>query len=132
MIENKNIRRGQAYLIDFGQKEGNVQMGIRPAIIVNNDLGSKYGNILSVVPLTTSTIKLHKQLPTHTILTPENSGVRKASIAMSEQLTVIAKSQIVKEQPLFELSDELIEQINYNLMVQFNLLQYKSQQRCAV
>lgn len=126
------IKRGQTYLVDFGVRDGNVQMGQRPAIVVNNDLGSKYGNILSVVPLTTSVIKLHKKLPTHTILTPENSGVKKTSIAMSEQLTVISKSQIVKEQPLFELSDELMEQINYNLMVQFNLLQYKTSQRCAV
>ena len=126
------IKRGQTYLVDFGVRDGNVQMGQRPAIVVNNDLGSKYGNILSVVPLTTSVIKLHKKLPTHTILTPENSGVKKTSIAMSEQLTVISKSQIVKEQPLFELSNEIMEQINYNLMVQFNLLQYKTSQRCAV
>jgi len=126
------IKRGQTYLVDFGVRDGNVQMGQRPAIVVNNDLGSKYGNILSVVPLTTSVIKLHKKLPTHTILTPENSGVKKTSIAMSEQLTVISKSQIVKEQPLFELSDELMEQINYNLMVQFNLLQCRLPQRCAV
>lgn len=128
----KEIKRGQIYLVDFGVRDGNVQMGQRPAIVVNNDLGSKYGNILSVVPLTTSIVKLHKKLPTHTILTPENSGVRKTSIAMSEQLTVISKSQIVKEQPLFELSDELMDQINYNLMVQFNLLQCRLPQRCAV
>lgn len=132
MLESKNIRRGQVYLIDFGQKEGNVQMGQRPAIVVNNDLGSKYGNILSVVPLTTSVVKLHKKLPTHTILTPENSGVKKISIAMSEQLTVISKSQIVKEQPLFELSYKIMEQINYNLMVQFSLLQCRIPQKMVV
>ena len=100
--------------------------------MVNNDVGSRYGSILSVVPLTTSIIKLHKKLPTHTILTPENSGVKKISIAMSEQLTVISKSQIVKEQPLFELNDEIMERINYNLMVQFNLLQCRIPQRMAV
>lgn len=126
------IKRGQVYLVDFGSRGKNIQEGIRPAIIVNNDLGSKYGNILSVVPLTTSVIKLHKKLPTHTILTPENSGVRKISIAMAEQLTVISKQQIVKDQPLFELSDELIEQLNYSLMVQFNLIQYRLPQRYAV
>ena len=126
------IKRGQAYLIDFGSRGNNIQEGIRPAIVVNNDVGSKYGNVLSVIPLTTSIIKLHKKLPMHTILTPENSGVKKTSIAMSEQLTVISKSQIVKEQPLFQLSDEVMEQINYNLMVQFNLLQYRLPQRYAV
>lgn len=126
------IKRSQVYLVDFGVREGNVEMGVRPAIVVNNDLGSRYGSILSVVPLTTSIIKLHKKLPTHTVLTPENSGVRKTSIAMSEQLTVISKSQIVKEEPLFEVSDKLMEQINYNLMIQFNLLQCRLPQRCAV
>lgn len=126
------IKRGQAYLVDFGSRGNNIQEGVRPAVIVNNDMGSKYGSILSVVPLTTSIIKLHKKLPTHTILTPENSGVKKISIAMAEQLTVISKQQIVKEQPLFELSDELIEQINYSLMIQFNLLQCRLPQRCAV
>jgi mRNA interferase MazF len=126
------IKRSQVYLVDFGVREGNVEMGVRPAIVVNNDVGSRYGSILSVVPLTTSIIKLHKKLPTHTILTPENSGVKKISIAMSEQLTVISKSQIVKEQPLFELNDEIMDQINYNLMVQFNLLQCRLPQRMAV
>lgn len=126
------IKRSQVYLVDFGVRKGNVEMGVRPAIVVNNDVGSRYGSILSVVPLTTSIIKLHKKLPTHTVLTPENSGVRKTSIAMSEQLTVISKSQIVKEEPLFEVSDKLMEQINYNLMIQFNLLQCRLPQRCAV
>lgn len=126
------IKRSQVYLVDFGVREGNVEMGVRPAIVVNNDVGSRYGSILSVVPLTTSIIKLHKKLPTHTVLTPENSGVRKTSIAMSEQLTVISKSQIVKEEPLFEVSDKLMEQINYNLMIQFNLLQCRLPQRCTV
>lgn len=126
------IKRGQVYLIDFGTRGSNIEEGVRPAIVVNNDIGSKYGNVLSVVPLTTSVIKLHKKLPMHTILTPENSGVKKISIVMSEQLTVISKSQMVKEQPLFELSDEIMEQINYNLIVQFNLLQYRMPQRCAV
>ena len=126
------IKRSQVYLVDFGVREGNVEMGVRPAIVVNNDVGSRYGSILSVVPLATSIIKLHKKLPTHTILTPENSGVKKISIAMSEQLTVISKSQIVKEQPLFELNDEIMDQINYNLMVQFNLLQCRLPQRMAV
>ncbi len=126
------IKRGQVYLADLGSKGNNIEEGIRPVVVVNNDVGSKYGNILSVVPLTTSIVKLHKKLPMHTILTPENSGVKKISIAMSEQLTVISKKQIVKEQPLFELSEKLMEQINYNLMIQFSLLQYRLPQQQAV
>ena len=121
MLENKNkiFKRGDAILVDFGNRIGSVEYGIRPAIIVGNSTSNLHSPAISVVPLTTSIAKFRKQLPTHVIFTPMNSGIRKDSIAMCEAVTTIDKDWIVKNEPLFTITDDLMRQIDIGLLIQF-------------
>lgn len=58
------MHRGEVYLADFGMSCGNVQAGIRPVVVIQNDTGNKYSPTVIVAPLTT---KNKKQLPTHSV-----------------------------------------------------------------
>lgn len=113
------LKRGSVYLVNLGDKDGSIQWGKRPAIIVSNDLNNKFSSLISIVPITSSKFKKH--LPTHVAITTANSGIEKDSIALCEQTMVIPKEYILKEEPLFILNDNLIKEIEIGMMIQLGL-----------
>lgn len=88
------IRRGDIYNFDLGMdnKIGSEQRGLRPCVVVSNNVGNKNSSVLLVVPLTSQTGKA--KLPTHVIIENE-FGLQKRSIAMGEQSIVVSKDRIV-------------------------------------
>ena len=120
---NKIFKRGEVWYANLGEvkKDGkSIQLGKRPVILVGNNKGNTYANILSVVPVSSAPTKLRKLLPTHVQLTPENSGIERDSVAMAEQTTPISKDQIIEK--LFELDDELMTKVDIAIAIQFGLL----------
>jgi len=121
---NKMFKRGDVILVDLGSRDGSVEYGTRPCAVLGNSNSNLYSPAITVSPLSTSMSKINKKIPTHVLLTPLNSGVRKESVVMLEQILTIDKSWIVKDKPLFELNDEQLSKINECLMIQFNLMNY--------
>lgn len=76
------MHRGEVYLADFGVSYGSVQGGIRPVVVVQNDVGNKYSQTTIVAPLTSKPKKL---LPTHSTTTA--TGIR--STVLTEQLRTL-------------------------------------------
>ena len=116
------LKRGNLYIANLGEvtsKSGSIQMGKRPVIIVSNDINNFHSSMISIVPLTTS--KYKKKLPTHVEITTNNSKIEKDSIALCEQIMVIPKDYIVKDEPLFTLTKELMSQINNGISIQLGL-----------
>ena len=114
----KEIKRGSIVLVNLGDRDGSIQYGIRPCVVISNNLNNKFSNVLTVVPLSTS--KFKKDLPTHIAITTNNSKIEKDSIALCEQPTLILKDQIIKE--LFELDNVLMRQIDVGVMIQLGLV----------
>ncbi len=52
MRKDWNYRRGDVYLADCGDWNGSIQGGIRPVVVIQNDIGNRYSPTLSVVKLT--------------------------------------------------------------------------------
>lgn len=120
---DKLFERGNILLADLGvvtTKTGSLQMGKRPVIVVSNDLNNKYSTMISIVPLTTS--KFKKNLPTHVEINKQNSKIEKDSIALAEQVMVIPKTYIIKNEPLFKLSNELMLKTEVAIAIQFGLM----------
>lgn len=69
---------------------GHVQGGMRPVIIIQNDVGNKHSPTVQVIPLTS---RRKKPLPVHTTLT--GCGLTKPSVVLTEQLQTINKSQLI-------------------------------------
>ena len=86
------VRWGDICYVDFGENEGSEQNGIRPAIIIQNDIGNAYSPTTIVASITS---QKKKHLPTHVIISPCQSGLKKTSTIMFEQIRTIDKSRIV-------------------------------------
>ncbi len=89
----KFIRRGDIVLCDLGVGEGSEQNGIRPCVVIQNDLGNKYSPTIIIATITSSTTKA--KLPTH-IEVDEKCGLDKKSVILCEQLRTIDKSRVIK------------------------------------
>ncbi|WP_207940515.1 mRNA interferase MazF [Enterococcus sp. DIV2402] len=85
---NKTIRRGEIYYIDLKERMiPGEQNGIRPVIILQNDIGNIHSGTTIVAFLTTK----NKPLPTHVKINSVNSGLRKTSYVMLEQIRTVNK-----------------------------------------
>ena len=83
-------------LVDFGRDLVNgEQAGIRPAIIVQNNLGNSYSQTTIVMPVTSKIKKLNQ--PTHTLLAnSEDNGLSEDSMVLGECMRQISKKRIIK------------------------------------
>ena len=70
-------KRGDIYYVDFGEKSGSKQGGIRPALVVSNNKANKHSPVVTVVPLSARVWK-KKYLPTH-VQIPKGSGLSRPS-----------------------------------------------------
>lgn len=93
-VNVKELSRGSIVMAELPQGQGSVQGGLRPVLIVSNSASCKYSPVLICVPLTSNTNK--KKLPTHALITPneKDNRLRRASVALCEQIITIAKDNI--------------------------------------
>lgn len=110
----EEIKWGQIWYVKRRDKDGHIQTGDRPAIVVSNDIGNNHSPMVNVVPLTTNLDK--KPLPTHC----EIISSPYKSIALCEQVIPINKEDLiycVGECKTFEM-----RQVKVCLMIQFNII----------
>ena len=86
------ILQGEIWLADLGERDGNIQSGKRPVIVLQNDVGNKYSPTTIVVPLTS---QIKSLLPVHCDVGVE-CGLKKTSTSLMEQITTINQSQLIK------------------------------------
>lgn len=87
------VYRGEVYLVDFGIGYGSEQGGVRPAVIVQNNIGNKYSPTTIVVPVTSRQTKAH--IPTHVRV--KSACLTKRSLALTEQVVTIDKRRIIRK-----------------------------------
>ena len=88
------VRRGDVCLIDLGAPQGCIQGGLRPAIVVQNDIGNQYSPTVLVAPVTSQLRKAN--IPTHVFLPHGSGGLKSDSLVLLEQIQTINKNQIVR------------------------------------
>lgn len=94
MKDERAFRRGEIYLADLGTRFGSEQGGIRPVLILQNNLGNIYCPTLIVAPLTTQTGKKPNQ-PTHYKLAGDGKAICPSTVLL-EQITTIDKRRVAK------------------------------------
>jgi mRNA interferase MazF len=106
-------KRGEVWYADLSPIKGSEQGGLRPCVIVQNDIGNTYSPTTIIVPLTTA---VKKQLPTHRAL-GYTLGVK--GIVLCEQIRVIDKSRLKNR--LCTLSADLMAKIDETVKVALGL-----------
>ena len=111
------MKRGEIYYIENDKAVGFEQRGIRPAVIVGNDVGNKYSPCTIVCPIT-SKLK-NDYLPTH-LKVGINDGLKKESVILCEQVQTIDKERIKECFGKIE-NQKIIEELNKKLLVSLGI-----------
>lgn len=86
------IKRGELYYADLSPAVGSEQGGLRPILIIQNDIGNKYSPTVIVCAVTSRLTKA--KLPTHIELPEGKYGLKKYSVALLEQLRTLDKRRL--------------------------------------
>lgn len=92
MKSNWVYRRGDIYCADLNPVVGSEQGGIRPVVVIQNDIGNKHSTTLIVAAVTTK-IRKKEQMPTHYLI-QNNPAFSEPSVVMLEQIRTIDKKRI--------------------------------------
>ena len=111
------IHRGDIYYADLSPVIGSEQGGLRPVLIVQNDVGNKYSPTVIAAAITSQTGK--SRLPTHIDLYAENMGLAKNSVVLLEQIRTIDKRRL--KERMGHLDDGLMDKVNDAISVSFGL-----------
>jgi mRNA interferase MazF len=111
------VRRGDIYYADLSPVVGSEQGGIRPVLIVQNDVGNKYSPTVIAAAITSQTGKT--KLPTHISLNAEKCGLAKDSVVLLEQIRTLDKKRL--KERMGALDSPSMQRINQALSVSFGL-----------
>ena len=112
-----NIKRGDIYYADLSPVVGSEQGGLRPVLIVQNDIGNKYSPTVIAAAITSKMTK--SKLPTHIDLVADNVGLAKDSVILLEQIRTIDKTRL--KEKMGHLDDGLMQNVNNAITVSFGL-----------
>ena len=112
-----NIRRGDIYYADLSPVIGSEQGGLRPVLIIQNDIGNKYSPTVIAAAITSRLSK--SRLPTHIDIYAEKVGLAKDSVILLEQIRTIDKRRL--REHMGRLDDDHMSMVNEALAVSFGL-----------
>lgn len=94
-IINMEIKKGEIVLVNFEPVKGSEQGGIRPSLIIQNDIFNKYSPTTIVAPITSKIFK--KEYPTNVFIKRDSSRLNLDSTILLNQIKTIDKSRIMKK-----------------------------------
>lgn len=111
------IKRGEIYYADLSPVVGSEQGGIRPVLIVQNDVGNKYSPTVIAAAITSQ--KEKSNLPTHISVDAQLCGLSKDSIVLLEQIRTLDKQRLKERMGVLDNGD--MGKVNQALSVSFGL-----------
>ena len=113
-----NVKRGELYYADLSPVVGSEQGGIRPVLVVQNDVGNKYSPTIIAAAVTS---KLNKaRLPTHIELSASVYGLSKDSVVLLEQIRTIDKRRLKERIGL--LPPQMMARVNDALLISLGFI----------
>lgn len=111
------IRRGDIYYADLSPVVGSEQGGIRPVLIVQNDVGNKHSPTVIAAAITSRMGKT--KLPTHIDVYADKVGLQKDSVILLEQMRTIDKKRLGEK--MGHLDDETMNAVNDAITISLGL-----------
>lgn len=111
------IKRGDIYYADLSPVIGSEQGGVRPVLIVQNDVGNKYSPTVIAAAITSQ--KTKSNLPTHIELHANTTGLQKDSIVLLEQVRTIDKHRLKEKMGSLDLGS--MNRVNEAIGISFGL-----------
>jgi len=115
-----NIRRGDIYYADLRPVVGSEQGGIRPVLIIQNDVGNRHSPTVICAAITS---KMNKaKLPTHVELPCSRGDMARDSVILLEQLRTVDKQRL--REKICHLDEEMMSRVDGALLVSLSLDTY--------
>jgi len=111
------VKRGDIYYADLSPVVGSEQGGIRPVLVIQNDIGNKYSPTVIAAAITSQINKA--KMPTHIELAAKDYGLNKDSVILLEQIRTIDKTRL--REKIGRIDDGLMASVNNALSISFGL-----------
>ena len=111
------VSRGDIYYADLSPVVGSEQGGLRPVLIIQNDVGNRYSPTVIAAAITSQMGKA--ELPTHIELTSRTTGLNRDSVILLEQIRTIDKSRL--RERMGKLDKGTMSAVDSALAVSFGL-----------
>jgi len=111
------VKRGDIFYADLSPVVGSEQGGIRPVLIIQNDIGNKYSPTVIIAAITSQINKA--KMPTHIELSNNEYGLSKDSVILAEQVRTIDKKRL--KEKIGHLDDSLMIQIDLALKISLGI-----------
>ncbi|MFY9198054.1 MAG: type II toxin-antitoxin system PemK/MazF family toxin [Acutalibacteraceae bacterium] len=111
------VKRGDIYYADLSPVVGSEQGGVRPVLIVQNDVGNKFSPTVIAAAITSQKYKTN--LPTHIQVNADECGLARDSIVLLEQVRTLDKKRLKERMGTLAADD--MDRINQALSVSFGL-----------
>ena len=112
------VKRGEIYYADLSPVVGSEQGGIRPVLIIQNNIGNRYSPTVIAAAITSQQDKT--KLPTHISVAADSSGLQKNSIVLLEQVRTLDKRRL--KEKMGDLDLESMNRVDHALSESFGLV----------
>ena len=116
--KSMNIKRGDIYYADLSPVVGSEQGGLRPVLIVQNDIGNRYSPTVIAAAITSKMSKA--RLPTHIDIYAKEVGIAKDSVILLEQVRTLDKRRL--REKMGHLEENTMKRVNEAISVSFGLV----------
>ena len=111
------VKRGDIFYADLSPVIGSEQGGIRPVIVVQNDIGNRYSPTVIVAAITSQINKA--KLPTHVEISSEEYGLNRDSVVLLEQIRTLDKRSL--KERIGHMTENDMKKVNRALAISLNL-----------
>ena len=112
-----NVKRGDIFYADLSPVVVSEQGGIRPVIIIQNDIGNRYSPTVIVAAITSQINKA--KLPTHVEISSEEYGLNRESVVLLEQIRTLDKKRL--KEKIGHMTEDDMKKVNKSLLISLNL-----------
>ncbi|MDP4086405.1 MAG: type II toxin-antitoxin system endoribonuclease NdoA [Bacillota bacterium] len=114
------VKRGDVYFADLSPVVGSEQGGVRPVLVIQNDIGNRFSPTVIVAAITAQIQKA--KLPTHVEIDAKRYGFERDSVILLEQIRTIDKQRLTDK--ITHLDDEMMEKVDYALEISLGLIEF--------
>ena len=118
MNKGLNVKRGDVYFADLSPVVGSEQGGVRPVLVIQNDIGNRFSPTVIIAAITAQIQKA--KLPTHVEIDAEKYGFERDSVILLEQIRTIDKKRLTDK--ITQLDDEMMKKVVYALQISLGLV----------
>ena len=112
------VKRGDIFYADLSPVIGSEQGGVRPVLVIQNDIGNKYSPTIIIAAITSQINKA--KLPTHIEINAPEYGLPRDSVVLLEQVRTIDKKRL--REKIGKFSDEMMTQVDECLKISLGLI----------